>query len=69
VATPSLGAPVAAPALGAPPVAAPSLAAPPIGAPAAAPVESKPSVRGWTLIMDDPEEAAAATPVAPAPAG
>ncbi|MCB9705811.1 MAG: hypothetical protein H6711_28365 [Myxococcales bacterium] len=27
-------------------------------------MESKPSVRGWTMIMDDPEEAAAATPPA-----
>ncbi|MCA9660666.1 MAG: hypothetical protein KC486_20155 [Myxococcales bacterium] len=46
------------------------MGAPSLGAPAAAaPVESKPSVRGWTMIMDDPEEAAAATPEAPPAAG
>ncbi|MEZ4453618.1 MAG: hypothetical protein R3B09_29455 [Nannocystaceae bacterium] len=71
---PSLGAPsLGAPSLGAPSLGAPSLGAPSLGAPAAAPaagaapVESKPSVRGWTLIMDDPDEAAAATPAIPAP--
>ncbi|MEZ4381618.1 MAG: hypothetical protein R3A79_09730 [Nannocystaceae bacterium] len=66
---PSLGAPTqAAPTLGPPARGAPAVGAPSLGAPAAAPVESKPSVRGWTMIMDDPEEAAAATPEVPAAA-
>lgn len=59
---PVAAAPVAAPVTAAPVAAAPlPVAASPAPAPAAAPGEVKPSTRGWTMIMDDPAEAEAAS--------
>ncbi|MBK7823941.1 hypothetical protein [Nannocystis sp.] len=55
--TPAAAAPVAAPL----PVVAPAPTPTPAPAPAAPAGEVKPSTRGWTMIMDDPAEAEAAS--------
>lgn len=61
---PAAGAPVpaaAAPVAAAPLPVAPTPAPAPAPAPAGPPGEVKPSTRGWTMIMDDPAEAEAAS--------